>query len=603
MTAVSKSKQRLSSGCLALFGVPFALVGLGLLGWSGLLVARWYAAQSWAEVPATLVSTELLEHTGDDSTTYEATATYRYEFEGQPYAGTRVALRGGADNIGSFQRRLHSQLESARVRGEPVTAYVNRSDPGSAVLNRELRLGVLTLQLAAGLVFASVGLGLIVGTRYGAMKLAAEEAQRARYPDEPWRWRPDWATGRVSSNAHGAAYLAIGFAVFWNLVSLPAAAFVPGEIASGNRIAAVALLFPLIGIGLAVWAARAWLQLRRFKVATFTLPPGPVVAGSRLKGTVRVDAEVPVASEFRLSLACVEERIRGSGKNRSRSERLLWQREWCVPRHECQITPSATTIPVDTLVPRDQPLTDTSSADDRRTITWRLDVAGECPGPDFWSRFELPVFALAPTPIEAELPSLGAAPRGATLDAKALAAHGIDYARSPQGGERWIFRRGRHKGFAIAITLFSAVWTATAVALFLAEGVPIAVPIVLMLFDTLFVAWALSLWLTEHRVTLERGVLRLERRGFLPRRPIEVPLAWLRGVQAQRGMQAGNKLYYDLKVETSDGVHTAATAIADYDLASALAAHWAPSRATSEAPPSAVAGRVGNAGGGEALAP
>lgn len=40
-------------------------------------------------------------------------------------------------------------------------------------------------------------------------------------------------------------------------------------------------------------------------------------------------------------------------------------------------------------------------------------------------------------------------------------------------------------------------------------------------------------------------------------------------------MQAGTKLYYDLEVETADGNHTAASSLADYDVASWLAQHWA----------------------------
>jgi hypothetical protein len=84
----------------------------------------------------------------------------------------------------------------------------------------------------------------------------------------------------------------------------------------------------------------------------------------------------------------------------------------------------------------------------------------------------------------------------------------------------------------------------------------------------------LSLWFTEYRVTLDRGLLTLARRGFMARAPIEIPLAWVRNVRAHRGMQAGNKLYYDLKVETADGTHTAASSLADYSVASWLAQHW-----------------------------
>ena len=46
-------------------------------------------------------------------------------------------------------------------------------------------------------------------------------------------------------------------------------------------------------------------------------------------------------------------------------------------------------------------------------------------------------------------------------------------------------------------------------------------------------------------------------------------------VRAKRGMQAGNKLYYDLEIETADGKHTAASSLADYDVATSLAKHWA----------------------------
>jgi hypothetical protein len=75
-------------------------------------------------------------------------------------------------------------------------------------------------------------------------------------------------------------------------------------------------------------------------------------------------------------------------------------------------------------------------------------------------------------------------------------------------------------------------------------------------------------------VTLERGVLTLARRGFIARKPIEIPQQWIRGVRAKRGMQAANKLFYDLEVETTDGKHTAASSLADYDVASWLAQHW-----------------------------
>jgi hypothetical protein len=570
------TSTRTGAGYLALFALPFAAVGVGALIWAVSTLLDWRAASGWVEVPAQLVSLELQEHDGDDSTTYETTATYRYDYAGQTYTSGRVAIDSGADNIGDFQHRLYHALRAAQERGAPVTAYVDPEEPANAVLNRELRAGLLALKGVFAVLFGIVGFGLLFGARLGAKKLAAQSALREQYPDEPWRWRPEWANGRIAGSARGAVYVAMGFGIIWNFLSLPLLFVIPDEIARGNAAAAIGFLFPLIGIGLAAWAVRAWLQLKRFKVAMLTLDRLPVAPGSRLKGTIRVESAVPVTVDFRLELACLETRTSGSGKNRRREERLLWQKEWRVPRHQCQIG-AFTTIPVDALLPADQPAT--TLDDSPAEIAWRLEVSGVCEGPNFWSRFELPVFATAANLHSAESASTPVAAAGEPPDPNTLDALGIQYERLPQGGEAWTFRRGHHKGVATAVTACAAIWTVVSVTLLLVDA-PLVLPIVFLLFDALFVWWALSLWLTEYRVTLQHGVLTISRRGLLASAPIEIPLKWIRGVRAKRGMQTGHKLYYDLQVETAEGSHTAASTLADYEVASWLAQHWMAGGAT-----------------------
>ena len=570
MPSIEPKSKGVPNGCLMLFALPFAAVGVGVFVWSGWTLLDWRDAASWVPVSAEIVSVELEEHADDDGgSTYETTATYRYDYDGTSYTGTRVAIDTGADNIGGFQHQLYDELRAALDGRTTVTAYVDPDEPSRAVLNRQLRPGLFALKGLFALAFGGVGFGLLFGARYAAKKSAAQAVLRQRFPDEPWRWRAEWANGRIEGSTRTAAYVAIGFAVLWNLVSLPAALIVPGELAAGNTTASVALVFPLLGLTLAAWAIRSWLQLKRFKIPTLNLQRLPVALGGRLKGTIRVDAAVPVTSEFGLELECVGVRTRGSGKNRRREETVLWQKQWRVPRHQCQIAPSATAIPVDVTVPADQPATTLESESDK--ILWRLEVTGECPGPDFWSQFELPVFATAETPEPAETPA--PVPLTERPDTRKLDALGIDYARTPQGAESWTFRRGHQKGVALAITGFAIVWCAASITLFMSDA-PLLIPIVFSLFEALFIWWALSLWLTEYRVTLDRGMLTLVRRGLVPRRPIEIPRAWIRGVRAKRGMQAGDKLFYDLEVETADGKHTAASTLADYDVANWLAQHW-----------------------------
>ena len=567
----NRTGKRTGAGCLALFALPFAAFGVGAFVWGALTLLDWHAATGWVEVPAELISVELEEHSDEDSTTYEAAATYSYDYAGQSYTSHRVAIDTGSDNIGDFQQSLYYSLRAAHERHAQVSAYVDPKEPTNAVLNRELRAGLLAMKMVFALVFGGVGFGLLFGARIGGKKLAAANALRDQFPDEPWRWRPEWAHGRIAGSARSAAYVAVAFAVLWNLISLPLLFILPGAISGGNTAAAIGLLFPLIGVGLAAWAIRAWLQLKRFKVAALMLARLPIALGGRLKGTIRVEAAVPITADFRLELACVESSVSGSGKNRERHERMLWQKQWRIPRHQCQIGTELTTIPVDVPMPFDQP--ETTSDDSSAEIEWRLDVTGECRGPDFWSRFELPVFTRAAEPTPAELPS-SAASKHERLQPGALDALGIDYERLPQGGEAWTFRRGRNKGVARGLSAFAALWTAICGALFVLDA-PLLFKIVFPLSDVLIIWWALELWLTEYRVTLDRGLLTLSRRGFIARAPIEIPVKWIHSVQAKCGMQAGNKLYYDLKVDTAEGSHTAASSLADHDVASWLARHWA----------------------------
>ena len=586
-----KKGDRAAAGCLALFALPFAAVGVGALYLAASTVWTWTRMQSWVEAPAQIQSLDLETHDGDDSTTYEARATYRYFFGGRDFGGDRVAISTTADNIGSFQQDLYARLRNAANAGAPITAYVDPNDPSSATLNRDLRWGLLSLELVFACVFGGVGFGLLIGGRYGLKKAAKEHARAELYPGEPWRWREDWADGAIRSSTRATAYAAAGFALLWNLIALPAGFFVPGEVAKGNYPALIALLFPLVGIGLAFWAGRAWLRARRFKSATLALTRVPVAIGGRLRGAIRVDALVPATSEFRIELSCVERVTRRTGKGSETNERIVWQNQWSVLRERCQTLDAFTSIPVDLAIPRDLPAA--SAAEDNDRVEWRLDASAECPGPDFWMRFTVPVFDVAdrfavPTLDEA-LASGGADTRadededltttadpGAAdpPDAARLAALGIVYERLPQGGESWTFRRAQHEGVALTLTLVTAIFGASAAFLFIASA-PVILALAFAGFDAIFLYWALHLWFAEYRVTLDDRRVTIARRGIAGAgKVVEIPRQWVKNVRAQRGMQAGNKLYYDLKIETADDTLTGASSVPDYTVAAWLASRW-----------------------------
>lgn len=567
---MAKNEDRTAAGCLALFALPFAAVGVGALYFALDDLWSWARMSAWDSVPAQLESLELATKNGDDSTTYQVRATYRYLFAGSAYSGDRVAIARMADNIGSFQHDLYANLQDAQRRGR-VTAYVDPADPASATLNRDLRGLLLAVESLFALVFGGVGFALLFGGRLGAKRLAQRRELEARYADQPWRWRADWAAGEIRSSSRATAHGAAGFAALWNLIAIPTGILVWPELAKGHYAALAGLLFPLAGAGLAVWAAREWLRAARVKGATLLLQRVPIALGGRLRGSIRLDGPTPDAREFRIEVTCIEKH-RGRGRNNESSERIAWQNRWTVPRERCEIAPTYASIPLELAIPPDLPAA--TASDEWDAVVWQLDASAECHGPDVWMRFELPVFDAGE-----RAPALDSAQavnddEAARPDAATLAQLGIVYEQSPSGAESWTFRRAQHRSAAATVTAIAIAFGAVAAGLWIGAA-PRIFALAFGGFGALFTWVATDLWLTEYGVTLDRGVLTLTRRGIAgARAPVQIPLQWIKAIRARRGMQAGRQLYYDLRVETADDSLTAATSIADYSVAVWLAQYW-----------------------------
>ena len=136
------------------------------------------------------------------------------------------------------------------------------------------------------LTFGGVGFGGIAAALAGKKKLAAQEALKAGHPDAPWLWRADWAARRADDATRQTVWFAWVFATFWNLIAIPSGFLgVREALQKGNHAALIALLFPLVGIGLLAWAIRATARYRRYGVSRFELTTLPGVIGHSLVGT------------------------------------------------------------------------------------------------------------------------------------------------------------------------------------------------------------------------------------------------------------------------------------------------------------------------------
>ncbi len=115
-----KRKDKIGAGCLSLFALPFAGVGVAAIYYIGSMLWAWQRMANWVPVPTQIVRLDLESHQDEDSTTHKVVAHYRYAFDRQRYEGDRVAISSMADNIGDFQETLYRQLQNAEARGSAL---------------------------------------------------------------------------------------------------------------------------------------------------------------------------------------------------------------------------------------------------------------------------------------------------------------------------------------------------------------------------------------------------------------------------------------------------------------------------------------------------
>lgn len=139
--------------------IALAFIAIPLLAaWYliGLPIQQWRLTQHWVEVPAIIETVKLQEHRSSGSITYESTARYRYQFDGQEYVGDRVSLYGPEDGT-SYHRVIVRELEEYRDSQQPFRCFVDPDYPKDALLYRDIRWGMYFMIGLIALLFSGVG--------------------------------------------------------------------------------------------------------------------------------------------------------------------------------------------------------------------------------------------------------------------------------------------------------------------------------------------------------------------------------------------------------------------------------------------------------------
>lgn len=231
-----------------------------------------------------------------------------------------------------------------------------------------------------------------------------QKALSEQHPDQPWLWRRDWANRAVEDTRVISTGFLWFFGITWLLISSPVA-YVMREQLRSDPGAWFALVFPVIGVLILLWAAYHSLRRRKYGVSVCHLEHVPVPIGKSLRGSIVARVRELPAEGFRLKLTNLRRRITGSGKNRSVREDALWQDEQIV-RTGAMPNPDGLRIPFSFHLPADGEPADDRDPNNR--VIWRLEVEAEVPGIDYKAQFELPVFSTGE--VDAWTPQLD--PRG-----------------------------------------------------------------------------------------------------------------------------------------------------------------------------------------------
>jgi hypothetical protein len=426
---------------------------------------------------------------------------------------------------------------------------------GAVVTFRDGETTNALLMLVAALAFGGFGLGVAALMSVGFRDQARTTALQAAHPDTPWKWRDDWATGRIPSMEKSAVWFFWGFAILWNLISTPMLIFLPKEIIEKENYAALlALLFPLVGIGLIVVAVRKTIQRRKFGDCVFLMERVPGVLGGEVTGTILLPRGLPTAETLTVRLSCIHRQRRRSGKDTSTSEDTIWQTEQSVvrlsPTGEAGVQGAAVSL----RVPYDA--SPTGEMNEDNSIYWKLEADAAVPGVDFATGFEIPVFKTPASSPQINEERLRTEEVATFAPALALPDNtGVTVVPSAGGGTEFVLK-SRASMSSILPAAGLVLIFAGIVALLVYADAPLIFPLVFGLFALLILFVLIFGTFGESRIVVEDGHVSIRNSlfGIVMGKRISCSSITRIGVRGEG--RAGKPGYYSVTFTQGDGKST-----------------------------------------------
>ncbi len=440
--------------------------------------------------------------------------------------------------------RFISQIsgsQSAYNVGQRLEVYYDPANEGNAEIKSFIPLWMPVIILSAlGLAFSGIGGGMIYAIRRSVKDAEKKEALLQKGVPE-WQAESDWqlATIRSSTGREGAFFWL--FAAVWNAIALPTGFIcLNAVIYEGNRLAAIGLMFPLVGFWLLWEAARRTLQIRIFGDIQLRMDPFPAAIGGEAGGTIDLPINFSSGNVFSVFLCC-EQVIKHRDGNR---KELIWQE---AGRAVPTLGPAGTQIAFRVAVPATEPPSSDSHL-------WTLRITAELPGLDLDRSFIIPVIR-------------DKSPRTSSLNVP-LAPDLMPCEELPIGtvqvnrqGERLMFRYPCRRNLKTGLLcVFFSCWFLGGVSIFMFKSPGMGL-VVLPIFGMigagllLYAVWLLS---NSLQVTVGAGELFVVRRLLgIPINSSSIETAQIRRVEivkyGARGTGTSAKLIYTITADCGNG--------------------------------------------------
>lgn len=151
----------------------------------------------------------------------------------------------------------------------------------------------------------------------------------------------------------------------------------------------MALIFPLMGIHTLIYGLMHLGRQRKFKGSYLEVAENQVSLGAEFSGALIIPNPAfrdLARSEFLFTLNNLNERVTGSGKNRSRWLGVIWQ-EKAIKKAE--FDGRGLRVPFSFMIPSDCSKTDVSNRADK--IFWKFEAHASLPGLDYFGEFSFDV--------------------------------------------------------------------------------------------------------------------------------------------------------------------------------------------------------------------